>query len=357
MTSMVPLRLTSFYDKNIIIWNNNRPSSTRYCRAIQFQYTKETTEKIKSEKQRMDDEIAQLRETEIEKFGITFKINHQMIFTMIDGKIAQAITDTPSSSSCFICGSKPSQMNNLAEISKRSNKEEALKLGMSPLHARIKFMECILHIAYNLSFKKWSTTPETRIQKEETKRKIQETFYNKLGLRIDIVKQGSGSSNNGNTSRRFFADPKITAEITGVDEELIRRFATILQTINCGEEINSEKFGSYAYKTAKIFIEKYSWYFMPITVHKVLLHGKEIIKHAALPIGTLSEEAQEARNKDYKQYRLNHSRKCSRLFTNEDVMHMMLVSSDPLITSLRRTPHKKDLELSDETQELLCSYK
>ncbi|XP_024892766.1 uncharacterized protein LOC112468009 [Temnothorax curvispinosus] len=86
---MMPLRLTSFYDKNII-WNNDRPSSTRYCRAIQFEYTKETAEKIKSEKQRMDDEIAQLRETEIEKFGTTFKINHQMIFTMIDEVVNNA---------------------------------------------------------------------------------------------------------------------------------------------------------------------------------------------------------------------------------------------------------------------------
>lgn len=66
------------------------------------------------------------------------------------------------------------------------------------------------------------------------------------------------------TSRRFFADPKITAEITGIDEELIARFSTMLQVINCGAEIDSRKFDSYAYKTAEIFIEKYSWYCMPV---------------------------------------------------------------------------------------------
>lgn len=44
------LRLTSMYDKSVIIWNNNRFSSTRYCRAIKFEYSKEITEKIKNEK-------------------------------------------------------------------------------------------------------------------------------------------------------------------------------------------------------------------------------------------------------------------------------------------------------------------
>jgi hypothetical protein len=38
---------------------------------------------------------------------------------------------------------------------------------------------------------------------------------------------------------------------------------------------------------------------MPTTVHKMLLHGSKIIKEMALlSIGMISEEAQEARNKD-----------------------------------------------------------
>lgn len=98
---------------------------------------------------------------------------------MIDGKIAQVITNTSSSFSCFICDSKPSEMNNLMAIRQKSNKQEALKLGMSPLHARIKFMECILHVAYNLSFKK-STTSETRVQREKIKKKYKRNFITNL---------------------------------------------------------------------------------------------------------------------------------------------------------------------------------
>lgn len=68
--------------------------------------------------------------------------------------------------------------------------------------------------------------PRKHISKKKKQKRIQNAFYNKLGLRIDIVKQGFGSFNNGNTSRQFLADPKTTAEITGVDKELIRKFST-----------------------------------------------------------------------------------------------------------------------------------
>jgi hypothetical protein len=71
---------------------------------------------------------------------------------------------------------------------------------------------------------------------------------------------------------------------------------------------------------------------MPPSVHKVLIHGSEVIKTAALPIGQFSEEAQEAKNKDFKFVREHHTRKISRTSTNEDLLHYLLLSSDPIIS-------------------------
>ena len=73
---------------------------------------------------------------------------------------------------------------------------------------------------------------------------------------------------------------------------------------------------------------------MPVSIHKVLLHGAAVISSALLPIGQMSEEAQESRNKHLKQYREHHSRKISRESTNQDVFNR-LVTSDPFITTLR----------------------
>jgi hypothetical protein len=51
---------------------------------------------------------------------------------------------------------------------------------------------------------------------------------------------------------------------------------------------------------------------MPASIHRILLHGSEIIPAALLPIGQLSEEAQKARNKDLKKFPESFSRKISR---------------------------------------------
>lgn len=92
---------------------------------------------------------------------------------------------------------------------------------------------------------------------------------------------------------------------------------------------------------------------MPVTVHKILMHGKEIIDAATLPIGMLSEEAEEARNKDYRRYRLMFSRKCNRMATNTDVFNRLLVSSDPFLSKIRRQPRKQHLELDDIVKEMI----
>lgn len=117
--------------------------------------------------------------------------------------------------------------------------------------------------------------------------------------------------------------------------------------------IDSEKFRLFAQETFEIAIQKYSWYYMPSTMHKLLLHGADIVQNSILPVGILSEEAQESRNKDYKTYRINYSRKTSRISTNEDILHKLLETSDPYITHLRPEPKKKHLPLSDEAKELL----
>lgn len=140
-----------------------------------------------------------------------------------------------------------------------------------------------------------------------------------------------------NTARRFFQNYQCSAEITGVDEEWIKRFYVLLQVMSSGKVINATKFGQYALDTAQRYVNKYMWYYMPSSVHKVLIHGESVIRHySVLPLGQLSEDAQESRNKDYKRFRLHHARKCSRIATNEDVLHTLLFTSDPYITSLRK---------------------
>lgn len=174
-----------------------------------------------------------------------------------------------------------------------------------------------------------------------------------MGPIVDKPQPGSGTSNDGNTARRFFRNSKQSSDITGINEELIRRFCVILETIASGYDINLEAFRLYTAETKTLYMELYPWYFMPVTVHKILVHSTEIIKSCILPIGQLSEEAQEARNKDLRKFREGHTRKKSRISTNQDLLSMLLVSSDPLISSLRKLPVKKSGSLSPQVINLL----
>ena len=169
------------------------------------------------------------------------------------------------------------------------------------------------------------------------------------------MKQGSGKTNDGNTARRFFSEINKTTKITGLNEELIKRFAVILQAISCSEAIDVKEFGKYALETARLFVHEYNWYYMPASVHKLIIHGESIISNFTIPIGQLSEEASEARNKEFRKYREMHSRKINRAATNEDILHNLLITSDPVISNLRSklvTKNKHD-EMFPETLQLL----
>ena len=140
---------------------------------------------------------------------------------------------------------------------------------------------------------------------------------------------------------------------TGVDKDLIKRFAVVLQVISSDRDIKADSFNQYALETAKLFIQKYPWFYLPASVHKVLIHGSQIIKSALLPIGQLSEEGQEARNKDIKKYREHHTRKSSRKNTMTDLINNLLISSDPLISSIRKSHKKQKTPLWNEALHLL----
>lgn len=333
-----------------IVWQNDAPNSSYWCRPIFFGFVKENQTTILREKNAIEAEIANLNKTEVGEI----KVTHSLLMTMIDGKATSILCET-SSQRCDKCKAAPTEMNNLPLIMAKTIDPNLYKYGLSSLHMWIRMMECILHIAYRLPMKTWTVRgEEAKSIMNNRKKNIQKDFKDKMGLLIDIVKQGHGTTNDGNTARRFFANATMTAEITGVNEDLIRRFAIILETISSGGSIDTVKFHEYTEATIKLYLDLYSWYYMPASIHKVLVHGAAIIDNFGLiPIGQLSEEAAEARNKDFRRYRQHHSRKCNRKATNEDILNNLLTSSDPYISTTRHKLRRTHKKLSKEAQGLL----
>jgi len=349
ITSIVPLRLVN---GDQIIWQNPRPASTRYCRPIKIEFIKESTDTSIAEKEKLQSQINSIVTFDNKSFIVT----HNLILAMVDGKICNALTDTTSTLKCFLCGATSKQFNLIDEMVKREVKTDNLSFGISVLHGWIRFFECLLHLSYKLPLKKWQARGD--VEKKivsENKLRIQKEFKDKLGLLVDKPKPGFGNSNDGNTARRFFQNSKISAEITKLDVEIIEKIHIIMIVVASGHEIKINEFREYTYKTAKYFVEKYPWYNMSPTMHKFFIHGPEIIESALLPIGLLTEEAQEARNKDFKRYREHNSRKCCREKTNLDILNLFLLSSDPVISSKRKLMKKKTQSMPIEALALLKS--
>jgi hypothetical protein len=140
----------------------------------------------------------------------------------------------------------------------------------------------------------------------------------------------------------------------------VKRFAIILKTMSSGKKIYIEAFQMYLDDTAKLYVQLYPWYYMPSSIHRVLVHGPEIVQSAVLPIGMLSEEALGSRNKDIRRFRQFNTRKISRNACITDLFHALLFSSDPVISTIsskrttKRHTHKKS-SLDEEVSALLSN--
>lgn len=352
LSSLVPVRLIVSVNKELkkIVWQNPVPSSVRFCRPIRARFVHETKDVTKEEVEFIENQSKKLTATVIEN---SIKITHTMLLTMVDGKVCNAMTDTTSTMRCYICGQTSKEFN---KLKKGNVSTEALKFGISILHARIRLFELLLHLSYKIPLQKWQArTPDEKKVIKQRKELIQKEFRKEMGLLVDIPKAGYGNSNDGNTSRRFFENPECSSRITGVNIKLIKMFQVILEVVSCGHEVDPIKFDNYAHKTAQLYVDLYGWHPMSPTCHKILMHGAQVISEAIVPIGQLSEEAAEARNKHFRKYRLDFARKFSRVDCNRDILNRLLLTSDPLITSSREKNKKKNKPFSEEAMSILVA--
>lgn len=111
--------------------------------------------------------------------------------------------------------------------------------------------------------------------------------------------------------------------------------------------IDADEFENYSSETGKLFVRLYPWFYMPSSVHKILMHGAKVIKRFYLPIVQFTEEAAEARNKDFNRFRKFNTRKISRRAMNEDLIHKSLISSDPQLASKRNRQISGSFEVDD----------
>lgn len=117
ITSIVPLRLV--YGE-IIIWQNPRPGSTRYCRPLKIEFAKETLVSIRIKKN-VDDQIKNLVNSTVISNDRSLEVMHNLVLTIVDGKVCNALTDTTSTQKCYLCGATSKEFNSIDDTTRSKN--------------------------------------------------------------------------------------------------------------------------------------------------------------------------------------------------------------------------------------------
>ena len=96
--------------------------------------------------------------------------------------------------------------------------------------------------------------------------------------------------------------------MTGVNEEVIVGFRTVLSVLHCGLPVDWAKFHAYAVKLYRRIVELYPWYYVPSSVHSILLHGAPIM--SVLPLAPSFYDEGKSKRKNFekkkKKLRVNH---------------------------------------------------
>ena len=115
---------------------------------MRIQYVKETEMISKNEKEYFHSQISNLTdlitEVKLENETVNLILKFNMSFTMIDGKVLNAITNNKSSQTCPLFKATPKLTNDIKSVVKRDVITENLSFEISPLHALIRCFECII---------------------------------------------------------------------------------------------------------------------------------------------------------------------------------------------------------------------
>jgi hypothetical protein len=151
-------------------------------------FTKESDEVTKNETGEIQKQMQKLVPTAV-KDNLT--VSNELLFTMVNGKVCNSMTDKRRAQICYICGAKPTEVNNLKKSVSQNTKYETLQFRIIGLHSWIRFMECCLHISYRLALKTFQVPGDDNNKLvAERKKNYNYELRQKLGILVEQPKLG-----------------------------------------------------------------------------------------------------------------------------------------------------------------------
>lgn len=149
-----------------IVWGNHTACFPRSWRPLKFIFAKVTTNLIKYQVDCTHTPLELLTPSQLQFTSNKIFLNHHLSLCMIDGKTVNANTETKSINDaiCVVWCQKTSISHYLF---KRVVNSPYLNYGISPLYARIRLFECLIHVTYHLNITKrqiWNTDDKTKME-------------------------------------------------------------------------------------------------------------------------------------------------------------------------------------------------
>lgn len=69
----------------------------------------------------------------------------------------------------------------------------------------------------------------------------------------------------------------IFTAILKCDQNLVKNIYHVLVAVSCQKKLNIQSFTELCTKTARQWVKQFDYYYMPVTLHKLLIHGNRII--------------------------------------------------------------------------------
>ena len=149
-----------------VIFTNPVPQASSFCQPLRLEFRKETVEVSRELNAWIDDAIRELSEFPhtVVRNEKTVKFSHIIRKTMMDNKVKNAITETASAVTCFVCGANPKDFNCLQNFpTKFPTNEESLQFGaVCDFHAIPRSFDAINSVSDCLSVEKWRISKGNR---------------------------------------------------------------------------------------------------------------------------------------------------------------------------------------------------
>lgn len=326
-------------------FDNPLCKSSLGSRPLRLNYSKEDKTAVQAEIERLKSEI---KELEPLKWSNRVTFHFDVRISMVDQKDVTYWVDETYMAKCPLCKKVHGEWDcDDCIVVDEKSLETINHLAASILHFGINCTKHLINLGYRQDIKTYNIRAHLKPQSDARKLLIQEQYLSGKGLMIDFVKQGMGTTHDGNTARRIFEDPAFAEEVLGTPADLVEDLNDYWTLFKASFPVCPDKVQAFGLRIRDKYKRYFPWGHMPSHLHKLLVHGHLYIR--ALPsdtlvIGQYSEENLEAAHKTLRRVERENSRQFSRKMRLTDVMKRMLDLSDMVILAPNLAKHRRDGE-------------